>query len=81
MSEADLYREIYGTQPDTNGESYKVFCLALYICSKRRNRNATEEHLNQLKRKFPSARPVIEEIKRHAEQSIQRHKTKTGPAR
>jgi hypothetical protein len=81
MSEPELYREMYGTLPDTNGAHFRVFCLALYICSKRRNRNQKEDHLDLLERKFPSVRPVIEEIKRHAEQSIQRHKTKTGHAR
>lgn len=81
MGDPDLYREIYGADPDTSSAHYRLFCLALYVCSKRRNQNAKEEHLDLLKRKYPSVRPVIQEIKRHAEQSIQRHKTQTGFAR
>lgn len=81
MNEPDLYREMYGQYPDTGSSTFRAFCLALYICSKRRNRNATEEHLDLLKCKFPSVRPVIEEIRRHAEQPIQRHKIKAGAAR
>lgn len=58
-SALEVYIEIYRDLPDTKSEEFKMFCLALYLCSKARNKNATPEHLERLKKKHKSVLPVI----------------------
>lgn len=51
MDACELYREIYGAAPDTSSADFRLFCLALYLCSKTRNKNATPEHKEKIIKK------------------------------
>lgn len=76
--ESRLFAEIYGREADTSSGEFRVFCLALYISSKTRNRNASSEHKDLLKKKNPKVVPVIEQIQEHARRL---HKEQMGKAR
>lgn len=76
--ESRIFAEIYGREADTSSNEYRVFCLALYISSKTRNRNASDAHKELLKRKNPKVVPVIERIQEHARKL---HKEQMGRAR
>lgn len=76
--ESRLFAEIYGREADTSSVEFRVFCLALYISSKTRNRNASSEHKDLLKKKNPKVVPVIEQIQEHARRL---HKEQMGKAR
>lgn len=73
-----LFRDIYGKDADTSSGEFRVFCLALYIQSKARNRDADDDHKELLKKKYPRVLPVIEHIKEHARKQ---HKEQMGRAR
>lgn len=77
-NETQLFAEIYGREADTSSDEFRVFCLALYISSKTRNRSASGEHKDLLKRKNPKVVPVIEQIQEHARKL---HKEQMGRAR
>lgn len=77
-NEAQLFAEIYGREADTSSSEFRVFCLALYISSKARNRNASDEHKELLKKKNPKVVPVIERIQEHARKL---HKEQMGRVR
>lgn len=77
-NEAQLFAEIYGREADTSSSEFRVFCLALYVNSKTRNRNAEAKHLNYLKEKYPKVLPVMAQIQEHARKL---HKEQMGRAR
>lgn len=77
-NESRLFSDIYGREADTCSDEFRVFCLALYISSKKRNRNAEAKHLNYLKEKYPKVLPVIAKIQEHARKL---HDEQMGKAR
>ena len=62
----EIFADVYGREPDTAGDEYRCFCLALYCASTRRNKNASPAHIEKIKAKNPQVLKMIEDIKNHA---------------
>jgi hypothetical protein len=76
MGAREVYQEIYGTPPDTMSGDYRLFCLALYLCSKARNKNASEDHKEKIIKENPSVKKYVEEVRAHAERNNKQSETR-----